>query len=72
MSDDADVLNKLSRLLETQSIGTDGESTQELVAKISSQMDGVSVTSGSGGNFLSSTNKPSVMMHNRKTPYEGE
>ncbi|GMH56787.1 hypothetical protein TrRE_jg5278, partial [Triparma retinervis] len=33
-------------------------------------MDGVSVTSGSGGNFRSSTNKSSVMMPNRKTPYE--
>jgi len=72
MGDDADVLKKLSKMLETQSLGgmTDGESTQELLGKISAQMGDVSVMSGNDGNFLRSMNTSTVQMPNRKTPYE--
>jgi len=73
-----DILAKLSRVLETQSLGdttTDGASTQEMIAKISAQIDDVSIRDSTTGpsNFhdravLTSSGK--VQLPNRKLPYE--
>ena len=71
-----DILAKLSRVLETQSLGettTDGASTAEIVAKISAQIDDVSMRDSAVPEYqhaamLNSSGK--VKLPNRKLPYE--
>lgn len=74
MDDQSDVLNKLSRLIETQSLGdmTDGDSTAELVAKIGAQIENISVgdTEVTENTLSGSRKVPVVEMPNRKTPFE--
>jgi len=74
--DETDILAKLSRVLETQSLGgetNDGNSTQEMIAKISAQIDDVSIANTSQVNFHEmAINRSSakVQLPNRKLPYE--
>jgi hypothetical protein len=74
MGDEADVLAKLSRVLETQSLGFNGSemdssSVGELMAKIGGELGDVTVGS-EGGGFQTSMLNAKVQMPNRKTPYE--
>ena len=76
MADESDVLARLSRVLETQSLGfgsdLDASSTQEILAKLSGEIGDVSIAeSRDEGGYSRSIMAGKVQMPNRKkTPYE--
>jgi len=74
MGDEADVLARLSRVLETQSLGfgsvDDNSSTAEMLSKLNNEIGDVSIAESKNDGYNRSMMMSKVQMPNRKTPYE--